>query len=103
MAEWIPIPGLLPWELLQRELSDAPGLGHRIDDAVALRGRDVERALDLLPLVFAADDPLAVGGRLAEGDVNVVGEGLGADGEGRVAFPCPAVLAGGVAVRPAVG
>ena len=50
------------------------------------------------------DDPLAVRRRLlAEHDLDVVGEGLGADREGRVTLSGPAALAGGVAVRTAVG
>src|ERR671931_2913352 len=39
-----------PEELQRREFSCALDPGERVDDAVALRGRDFDRALDLLPL-----------------------------------------------------
>src|SRR5258705_5553593 len=79
--------------LLQGELADTLDLGDGVDDAVPLGGGQLDGAFGPGALERGVDDP-ALGGRLTELDLDVVGEGLAADVERGVAFRGAAALAG---------
>src|SRR5882757_2557606 len=79
--------------LLQGELADTLDLGDGGEDAVPLGGGQLDGAFGPGTLEGGVDDP-ALGGRLTELDVDVVGEVLAADVERGVAFRGAAALAG---------